>query len=130
MGDGGSARRPHKKLRAWRESIRLVIEVYRNVRTFPNFERFGLAAQMQRAAVSVPSNIAEGAARHSKKEFLKFIYIAKGSLSELDTQIEIGRDLGFLSDSSSTKLLELIGEIDRLLTGLISSIRRKLTSEE
>ncbi len=108
----------------------MVIEVYRNVRTFPNFERFGLAAQMQRAAVSVPSNIAEGAARHSKKEFLKFIYIAKGSLSELDTQIEIGRDLGFLSDSSSTKLLELIGEIDRLLTGLISSIRRKLTSEE
>ncbi|MGJ4802799.1 four helix bundle protein [Luteimonas sp. SDU82] len=87
--------RPHERLDVWRDAMLLVEEVYRATSRFPAEERLGLTAQMRRSAVSVPSNIAEGAARRSTSEYLRFLSIARGSLSELATQIEISRRLGF-----------------------------------
>ena len=81
--------KPHKKLNAWSDAVDLAQQIYRVTERFPSNEQFGLTSQIGRAAVSIPSNIAEGAARQTKKEFLNFLHIAKGSLSELDTQLEI-----------------------------------------
>jgi len=99
----------------------LVKQVYELTATFPADERFGLVAQMRRAAVSIPSNIAEGAARHSSREFAQFLIVARGSLSELDTQFRIAQDLGF---SQPQPALEM--QIDRLfslLGGLLKTQR-------
>ena len=84
-----NSKKPHRKLKLWQESMGFVVDLYRVLEGFPKAERFGLVSQLQRAAVSIPSNLAEGAARKNKKEFLQFLYIARGSLSELDTQLEI-----------------------------------------
>jgi four helix bundle protein len=81
--------KPHKKLDAWRLSMDLVIEIYEVTGKFPSQERYGLIDQIHRAAISIPSNIAEGAARHTKKEFVNYLHIAQASLSELDTQVEL-----------------------------------------
>ena len=115
-------RRKHRDLLAWQHAIALVTVVYRLTNSFPDSERFGLIAQMRRAAVSVPSNIAEGAARHSHKEFLHFLGIARGSLSELDTQLVIARELSFTqeTDELETAISNLFG----LLNGLINSLKR------
>src|SRR6266850_7125389 len=87
--------RPHESLQAWKEAMRLVRIIYDLTNTFPREEIYGLVAQMRRAAVSVPSNLAEGAARASRKEFSQFLSVAKGSLSELETQLLISADLGY-----------------------------------
>ncbi|MBC7344805.1 MAG: four helix bundle protein, partial [Clostridia bacterium] len=81
--------RVHHELKAWQEAMALVREVYQATASFPAFEQYGLASQLRRAAVSIPSNIAEGAARESAKEFAQFLTMARGSLSELETQILI-----------------------------------------
>ncbi len=102
----------------------LVILVYRATSRFPQSEQYGLTSQLRRAAVSVPANIAEGAARNGSKEFLHFLGIASGSLSELDTLTDLSRQLGYLENPE-----ELDGKIDNvsgLVMGLASSIRRKL----
>jgi len=83
--------KPHKQLDAWTTAIELAQLVYKTTDKFPAKEQFGLTNQARRAAISIPSNIAEGAARQTKKEFIQFLYIAKGSLSELDTQLELAR---------------------------------------
>lgn len=95
-----SARATHKDLAAWRESMRLVNLVYRETATFPKEEMFGLTAQIRRSAVSVPSNIAEGAGRTSSAELAQFVAIACGSLAELDTQLRIAVELGYLQANS------------------------------
>ena len=113
--------RRHTELLAWQRAIQLVKEVYRLTSTFPDTERYGLTAQMRRSAVSAPSNIAEGAARNGKAEFLHFLGIARGSLSELDTQRVIARELGYCQ---SDKLIEkLIDDVFGLLGGLINSLK-------
>jgi len=89
----------HYGLQVWKDAMRLVREMYRITATFPEDERFGLVSQMRRAAVSIPSNIAEGAARGGRAELVRFLAIARGSLAELDTQLWIARDLGFLDDA-------------------------------
>ena len=87
-------RRQHHELLAWKLAVELVIDLYDLTSSFPPSETYGLTAQIRRAAVSVPSNIAEGAARTTKREFAQFLSIARGSLSEIDTQVEIARKLG------------------------------------
>ncbi|WP_291184897.1 four helix bundle protein [Dokdonella sp.] len=88
----------HYDLEVWKDAMRMVREIYRTTAEFPEYERFGLISQMRRAAVSVPSNIAEGAARGGRTELVRFLTIARGSLAELDTQLWIARDLNFLGD--------------------------------
>ncbi len=122
--------KPHQRLEAWRKSLDLVVEVYEVTRAFPPDERFGMVAQMRRAALSVPSNIAEGAARGSKKYFASALHIARGSLSELDTQVIVSARLGYLDNATSNRLSGKLEEVERILNGLIRVTRRKLDTTE
>jgi four helix bundle protein len=117
--------KPHKKLNAWSDAVDLAQQIYRVTERFPSNEQFGLTSQIRRAAVSIPSNIAEGAARQTKKEFLNFLHIAKGSLSELDTQLEIARRLEYLDQARWETLDERIERIDCMLSGLVRSLRNR-----
>jgi len=111
----------HRDLAAWREAMTLVETVYQDTSRFPKDEMFGLAIQMRRAAVSVPSNIAEGAARNSSRELAQFLGIACGSLAELETQIELAIRLGYLqTNAEAVSQASLVG---RLVNGLRKSIR-------
>lgn len=114
--------KPHKKLDAWKLAMELVKAVYQATADFPAVEKFSLTDQIRRAAVSVPSNIAEGAGRQTKKEFANFLHIAQGSLSELDTQLELARDLGYLSVDNWNPLDALLIRVDKMLSGLIRSL--------
>ena len=112
--------RQHLNLLVWQDAMNFVQEIYQWTEQFPNHEKFGLISQMRRAAVSIPSNIAEGAARETDKEFLRHLYIARGSLVELETQLMIASQLGYLRDlnesiqSSDTIFAKLSGLIDKL----------------
>lgn len=108
--------KPHEQLEAWKVSMQLVKSVYQLTGDFPDEERYGLAQQMRRAAVSIPSNLAEGAGRNGDKEFLYFIGIARGSLAELDAQLQLAVMLGFLN--SEHDAFESAVRVGRLLTGL------------
>src|SRR5215510_13875710 len=110
--------RPHHKLEAWNKAVELVIDIYRTTDSFPKEERYGLTSQIRRAAVSVPANIAEGAARFSSKEFARFLSNAQGSASELETELMIAHRLGYLDDASFSKLANQLERIGRLITGL------------
>jgi four helix bundle protein len=94
----GKNTKTHKNLEIWKEGIKLVTKIYKLTKNFPKEELYGLTSQMRRAAVSYPSNLAEGAARDSIAEYIRYIYISLGSLSELETQLIISRNLGFSSD--------------------------------
>jgi four helix bundle protein len=117
-------KRKHHELRVWQESMRLVKGIYAATGQFPREEVYALTSQMRRAAVSVPSNISEGAARTSTKEFLQFLSIARGSLSELETQVILAGDLDYLEDN--LPLLASIERIFGLLGGLINSMQKKV----
>jgi len=122
--------KPHKKLDVWTSALDFAQQIYRITERFPAKEQFGIASQIRRATVSIPSNIAEGAARQTKKEFIQFLYVAKGSLSEVDTQLEIAKGLQYLSqpDWTPARLVNSHGKlerIDRMLSGLIRSLRTK-----
>ena len=121
--------RAHKKLDVWQESVALATMVYQVTDKFPKSESFGLTSQMRRAVVSVPSNIAEGAARTSPKEFAQFLNIAGGSLSELDTQIEIVRNLAYITTESKQALDDRISSISRKLAGLIRKVKGAVNRE-
>ncbi|MBI2678909.1 MAG: four helix bundle protein [Candidatus Koribacter versatilis] len=108
----------HKDLIAWQKAMDLVVDVYRATKLLPKEETYGLVSQMRRAAVSVPSNLAEGHGRSSKKEFHLFIGNARGSLLEPETQIELSQRLGYLSSSEAKSLLGKTAEVGRILTGL------------
>lgn len=111
--------KPHKRLDAWKEAMTLVAEIYRVTGSFPPAEVYGLTSQMRRAALSVPSNIAEGAARGSRKEFANYLRMSRASLSELDTQVELGRRLGYVGGTDAGSLDALMERIDRMISGLI-----------
>ena len=116
--------RPHKRLVVWQVSVDLVVHVHETTRRFPAAERFGLVAQMNRAALSVPSNTAEGAARRSRKEYLQFLYVARASASELDTQLEIAKRLGYLSAEDYKRLLVELDRVAKMLNALIGALSR------
>jgi four helix bundle protein len=110
--------RPHHRLEAWSKSVDLVTEVYKETEQFPKEERYGLTSQIRRAAVSIPANIAEGAGRHSKKEFAYFLSNAQGSASELETELIIAHRLGYLDEATFSRLISELERIGRLITGL------------
>jgi four helix bundle protein len=116
--------KPHKKLDVWRLSMELVRKVYRLTAAYPDEERYGLAGQMRRAAVSIPSNLAEGAARQSNREFKHFLSIARGSLSELDTQLDLSEQLGLVSTDARRDLDAILVRVDRMLHGLYEKKKR------
>ncbi|MBI3585670.1 MAG: four helix bundle protein [Ignavibacteriales bacterium] len=109
----------HKKLRVWQEAMELVKAIYEVVSQLPSDEKYGLVSQMKRAAVSIPSNIAEGAARQGKKDSIQFYVVARGSISELDTQIELCLKLKLLSQESIIGVVSQLEKVDALLSGLI-----------
>ncbi|HEV8130576.1 MAG TPA: four helix bundle protein [Acidobacteriota bacterium] len=113
----------YKDLVAWKKAMELVTEVYRSTGAFPREETYGLTSQLRRAAVSVPSNIAEGQGRRSKREFQQFLAQARGSLHEMETQILIGLNLHYLSQCESTSLLDRSAEVGRIINGLIASLK-------
>jgi four helix bundle protein len=118
----------YKDLLVWQQSVDLTVNIYTLTSSFPKSELFGLASQIQRAAVSVPSNIAEGHARDSTKEYLRFISIALGSLAEVETQLVIANKLQILNNEMMGELLGKTGEIGRMLRGLQKSLKAKLTT--
>ncbi|MGA9119426.1 MAG: four helix bundle protein [Bacteroidota bacterium] len=116
----------YKDLSVWQKSMKLVEECYRFSDGFPRNEEFGLKSQMRRAAVSIPSNIAEGNARCSSGEYRQFLSIALGSAAELEAQIELARRLGFLPEAQARLLSEECQEIGRMLYGLRAAITKRL----
>jgi four helix bundle protein len=115
LGDQKFMARPHYNLAAWKVAMTLVKSVYEATKMFPREETCGLTAQMRRAAISIPSNLAEGAARTGRKEFAQFLSIAKGSLSELETQLLISVELGYLEQNHG--IFQMVEEVSRLLAG-------------
>jgi len=113
----------HKDLDLWRNSIELVKNAYKVTDGFPRREDFGLTSQMRKAAVSIASNIAEGAGRHSKKEFERFLYISLGSLSELDTQVVIAKELNYINNDSLKKFDKEAQLLRKMFFGLIKSLK-------
>jgi four helix bundle protein len=113
----------HKKLVVWQEAVQLVEIIYRDTRAFPSDETFGLRMQLRRSAVSIPSNIAEGAARMTTGELLQFLGIARGSLAELETQLELAGRLGFLEQAQNA--FNQVDRVGKLLSALIRSLQRK-----
>ena len=118
--------RTYKELVAWQRGFQLCRAVYDTTRDFPTDERFGLSAQMRRAAVSVPSNIAEGYGRGTTRDYVRFLSNAKGSLSELETQLLIAQDLSYGRPTALTKTLDCLAETERVLSGLIRSLQKKV----
>ncbi len=109
----------HKDLDVWRKAIEFVTSIYGITNDFPKEEIYGLTSQIRRAAISIPSNIAEGAARKGRNEFMHFLFIALGSLSELETQLIIATNLKFLDKSNYEKLTNALNEIRKMILGLI-----------
>jgi len=113
----------HKDLDVWKKAIEFVISIYKITKSFPKEELYGLVSQIRRSAVSIPSNIAEGAARNHDKEFLQFLYFALASASELETQLIIANNLGFIDDDISKELIDELNVISKMLQGLIKSVK-------
>ena len=111
--------KPHKNLDVWKMAMDLVTEIYKITDAFPPREAYALTDQLRRASISIPSNIAEGAARQTKREFINFLHIAQGSLSELDTQLEIAKRLAYFPVERLAVVDAQMIRIDKMLTGLI-----------
>ena len=118
----GGRDRPHERLDVWRHGVELALCVYEVTGDFPDEERYGLVAQLRRSAVSIPSNIAEGAGRGTDADFLRFLYMARGSLNEVDTQLQISDKLGILTPSHFERLREPFTSVSNTLDGLIRSL--------
>ena len=115
--------RPHKNLIVWKDSIEFVQFIYTLTKKFPDTEKFGLISQLNRASVSVPTNISEGAARNTKKEFIQFLFISSGSLSEVDTLLTISSKLNFVNENEFLEANIKMNRISSLLNGLIKKLK-------
>ena len=113
-------------LKVWQKSIDLVVLVYQSIKFLPKEEMYALSSQIRRSVVSIPSNIAEGHQRNSLKEYIHFLYVAKGSLGELETQIIICERLGYLSSNQTAPIKALSSETGRMLNGLIKNLQDQL----
>ncbi|MEQ8169680.1 MAG: four helix bundle protein [Candidatus Eremiobacterota bacterium] len=113
----------HKQLDVWKDSIDLVTEIYKITKEFPKEEIYSLITQIRRAAISIPCNIAEGAARKSDKEFIQFLYVALGSLAEVETQIIISEKLNYIDNPKS--LLDKVLKVKQMILGLIKYLNKK-----
>ena len=113
----------YEELVVWQKSMDLCTLIYTTTNMFPREEQFGLTSQMRRSAVSVPSNIAEGRNRSSRKDFRNFLHIAKGSAAELCTQVEIARRLGYINNKTATELTDKLQEVMKLLGSFIVSLK-------
>lgn len=124
--NGKRSLRSYKDLLVWQKSIALVKRVYHLTRSFPDEEKFGLVSQMRRAAVSIPSNIAEGQARHTPKEFVNFISHSEGSVAELETQVILAIELEFCTGTDTREITDLTTEMSKML----DSLRRRLEAKQ
>ena len=115
----------HKDLDAWKNAINLVTDIYITTKDFPNYEQYGLTSQIRRSAVSIASNIAEGAGRHYRKEFIQFLYIAIASLSELETQLIIAHNIDFMTKQSLEMYNEKLKTVSVQIHGLIKYLKNK-----
>lgn len=113
----------YRDLEVWKKAMDLSVNIYSQTKNFPASEMYGLTSQLRRAAISVPSNIAEGSSRNSTKEFIQFLYMSNGSLSEIETQLEIAIRLNYLEENT---LQPQINHIRSMLSGLIKSLKSKL----
>lgn len=117
----------YRDLLVWQKGVDLVVDCYHVAEQFPTSETYGLTSQLQRAAVSIPANVAEGAARQHTPEYIQHLAIAVGSLAELETHIEIAKRLHYITAQEAERLYAETSEVNRMLCGLQSSLRRKLT---
>jgi four helix bundle protein len=120
------SRLSHKDLILWQKAMDLAERVYQVSTAIPRSELFGLVSQLRRAGTSVPSNIAEGSARRSTKEFIYFLRVARGSMAELETQLLLAHRVGYLPDSEVAELQNLIDEIGRILNTVVAGLHRRL----
>src|SRR6266487_1579912 len=118
--------RGYRDLIVWQDSMDLVLSIYRITAAFPKEERYSLVSQLRRAAVSVPSNIAEGHGRSRTGDYLRHLSVAVGSLSEVETQIQIARRLEYITAEDQSRLLDSCNAIGKMFGGLIRSLRRRL----
>jgi four helix bundle protein len=118
----------YKDLDVWKEARVLVKLVYESIQRFPKEEIFGLQSQIKRAVISIPSNIAEGSGRNTRKDSLQFFYIARGSAYEVETQLYLSFDLNFINEITLNTLLNQIERVRKLLSGLITYFKSKLES--
>ncbi len=120
----------YKDLIVWQKSITLVTNVYVLTKSFPSEEKYGIVSQMNRAAVSVPSNIAEGWGRESSKSYLQFLKVSRGSLMEVETLLVIAKNLNFITEKEYKIISDNIEELAKILQGLIKSIKQKILITE
>ena len=113
----------YKDLLVWQKSIELVIQVYKLTENFPQREVYGLASQKRRAAISIPSKIAEGRSRSTSKDFVNFLHTALGSGTELETQLIISNKLSYCNDSKFSEISQLLSEVCRMLHGMINGLK-------
>jgi four helix bundle protein len=125
-GVGKAMSESYRDLVAWQRAMSLVTQIYRVTEAFPRKEIYGLTNQLRRAAVSVPSNIAEGKGRRSKKEYAQFLFRARGSLFEVETQLEIACNLEYIDPEAYGRLKEQITAVARVLSGLIAAIEKQI----
>jgi four helix bundle protein len=120
----------YKDLVAWQKGMELVAMVYDATERFPSHEQFGLVSQLRRAAVSVPSNIAEGKAHYSNRDFVRFLRHARGSLAEIETPVLIAQQRQYLPATTTTKLSQQLDELGRILSGLINSLKERERAQD
>jgi four helix bundle protein len=126
MGNGGATFTSFRDLEAWREAMVLTVRIYELSESLPPSERFGLTAQVRRAAVSIPSHLAEGHARGATRDFVRFIGMARGSLAEVETQVDLAGRLGYVDDDDVAAAMARCDKLGRILRGLRKSLERKL----
>ena len=115
----------HKDLILWRKAMDLAVLVHQSCTAFPRSEAYGMVSHLRRAATSIPSNVAEGYARRSTKEFIYFLHVARGSMAELETQLLLAQRVGYLPESNVTDLQDKIEEIGRILHAVVAALRRR-----